>query len=103
MRQRIRWRVAFILGLWIGPVFSLSGQSPEIERAVREARGLEAQGKLAEAVRAWQQLVARHPEDLSGWSSLGVVLARQGRLDEAVGPTRRRSNSIRVCRKFNST
>ena len=77
--------LAFILGLWIGPVSSLFGQSPEVERAIREARRLEAQGKLAEAAQAWQQFVARHPEDLSGWSNLGVVLARQGRLDEAVG------------------
>src|SRR5207247_2962609 len=60
------------------------GQSAESDRALQQARQLESQGKLREATRAFQTFLEQYPQDLRALGSLGVVLARQARYDEAV-------------------
>jgi tetratricopeptide (TPR) repeat protein len=57
--------------------------SQDIDRAMQHARTLEAQGKLAEATQAWRAIVERNPSNIPALSSLGVLLARQRKYQEA--------------------
>jgi tetratricopeptide (TPR) repeat protein len=50
-----------------------------------EAQALEQQGKLPEAEQSWRQITEADPQDAAAFASLGVVLSRQGKYEQAVG------------------
>ncbi|HYL61243.1 MAG TPA: tetratricopeptide repeat protein, partial [Candidatus Methylomirabilis sp.] len=48
-----------------------------------QAQALEQQGKLDEAARVWQAVVAQNPRDAAALASLGVVFSKQQKYPEA--------------------
>jgi len=54
-----------------------------LRASLARAGRLEQEGRLPEALAAWQYVTAISPDYPGGWMSTGVVLARIGRLDEA--------------------
>src|SRR5439155_16146986 len=48
-----------------------------------DAIALEQQGRLAEAEKAWTQIVQQSPRDAAAFASLGVVLSKQEKYGEA--------------------
>ena len=53
------------------------------------AEGLEADGRTDEAIDLLQKVAAEAPEEAEGWRRLGDLLARQGRLEEALAALKR--------------
>jgi Flp pilus assembly protein TadD len=49
-----------------------------------DAQGLQAQGDWRGAEAVWRKLLSSEPGDYRLWASLGIVLAHQGRYDEAI-------------------
>src|SRR3989441_78225 len=68
---------------------ALRAQSPQIESAFREAQELETRGRLEQAEEKYRALLRQSPADVRALSSLGVVLAREGRYEEAIANYKR--------------
>jgi len=66
--------------LLIAPSFSCAQSPPP---GPQEAMVLEQQGKLAEAERVWQSVVARNPRDAAAFASLGVDYSKDQKYPEA--------------------
>ena len=49
-----------------------------------EAQALEQQGRLPEAEIAWRQVTQANPQDAAAFASLGLVLSREEKYDQAV-------------------
>src|SRR5215469_15664341 len=64
---------------------SLVAMSPGATQtpSAAEAMALEQQGKLAEAADTWRAITRLHPKDAGAFASLGVVLSREQRYDQA--------------------
>jgi tetratricopeptide (TPR) repeat protein len=69
--------------------------TPEVRELRERAEAAEADGDLDAALRAWDELVARHPAGLGGWSLRGLFLERRGRHADALASFRR-STAIRA-------
>ena len=54
-----------------------------------EALMLEQQGRLPEATKAWRAVTEQNPRDAAAFASLGVVLSKQSKYEEAVGAYRK--------------
>jgi Tfp pilus assembly protein PilF len=54
-----------------------------------QAQGLEQEGKLEEARKAWRTITEQDPKDAAAFASLGVVLSRQQRYKEAASAYRK--------------
>src|ERR1041385_3719544 len=68
----------FQLGLAVLFVSSIaSAQTPS------QAIELEQQGKLVEATEAWRAVTRKNPRDAAAFASLGVVLSKEQKYDEA--------------------
>jgi Flp pilus assembly protein TadD len=48
-----------------------------------DAIALEQQGKLAEAAQVWQAVVQKNPNDAAAFASLGVILSKEQKYQEA--------------------
>ena len=57
-----------------------NGQAP----SPAQAQALEQQGNLAEAEQAWRKITEANPKDAAAFASLGLVLSRQGKYEQAV-------------------
>lgn len=60
-----------------------AAQSPQ------QAQALEAKGDLAGAEKVWRTITKSHPGDYRYWTSLGIVLAREQKLPDAIAAYRK--------------
>ena len=58
------------------------------ESAIDVAKGLQVQGKTAEAEILYRELLANEPDSLGALEGLGVVCFQKGRIDEAAASSR---------------
>ena len=77
-------------------VHQLSRQNDvqDVQNEVRRAVRLQADGRLAEAVDAYRDILQRHPETGACWANLGAALRALGRKEEGLGVLR---EGVRVC------
>src|ERR1700687_4000166 len=65
--------------LLLSPAVTLIAQVPTPEAAI----ALEQQGNLPEAEKTWRIVVQKNPRDAAAFASLGLVLSKQGKYDQA--------------------
>src|SRR5579872_7601017 len=79
-----RLKSDFILGALLMPVFAFAQAANPAE-----AIALEEQGNLPEAARVWKAVTLHNPNDAQAFASLGVVLAKEQKYQEAVSAYKR--------------
>src|SRR5215204_609605 len=86
-----RWLVKALLSLlvcvWLMPAGRVPGQTvgpADVESAFARATQLHESGKLEEAVRAYQSILASNPGRADLRSNLGAAYSRLGRYEEAI-------------------
>ena len=90
-----RWLVKALLSLvacvWLVPAARALGQAggpADVESAFARATQLHEAGKLEEAIRAYQSILASNPGRADVRSNLGAAYSRLGRYEEAIGQYR---------------
>jgi len=66
------------------PLWSVAATAHAQAPSPAEAQALEQQGKLPEAEQSWRQITQADPQDAAAFASLGVVLSREGKYEQAV-------------------
>lgn len=67
---------------------------PEVKALRDQAMAAEKAGKHEESLAAWDALVAKHPDEVGGWSLRGLFLERRGKHEEALASFRK-STAVR--------
>src|SRR5215208_4408308 len=86
-----RWLVKALLSLaacvWLLPAAQAAGQAgqADVEGAFARATRLHEAGKLEEAIRAYQSILATSPGRADVRSNLGAAYSRLGRYEDAIG------------------
>src|SRR6476620_11492430 len=75
---------ASLLAFFVPTCGYAQAQGSSAERAFQTAVDLERQGKLRDAIHAYQQILSANPQDVRALNNLGAVLARQERYREAI-------------------
>jgi tetratricopeptide (TPR) repeat protein len=79
------WKLSCIVFLFSADLANAQTSTPS------EAQALEQQGKLSEAEKAWRQVTQANPQDTAAFASLGLVLSRQEKYEQAVPAYKKRS------------
>lgn len=69
--------------------------TPEVKALHERAEREEKAGAHEAALAAWDELVAKYPDELGGWSMRGRFLERRGRFEDALASFRR-STAVRA-------
>lgn len=90
MANENRWLVRALLSLFACAIFLPSIQTlaqtnqTDVERAFAQATQLHEAGKLEEAIRAYQSILASYPNRADVRSNLGAAYSRLGRYEDAI-------------------
>jgi tetratricopeptide (TPR) repeat protein len=76
--------LALLVCALLAPSARVSAQD-DVERALARATELHQSGKLEEAIRAYQAILASHPNRADVRSNLGAAYSRLGRYEDAIG------------------
>src|SRR5437868_15072679 len=77
-------RPSMKLWTWIALVAFVLPLIASAQATPSDAMALEQQGKLAEATKAWRAVTAQNPRDAAAFASLGVVLSKQQKYEDAI-------------------
>jgi hypothetical protein len=64
---------------------AMTANIPDVERLVQNALALQREGRMAEAVRLFEQAAAGRPQSAEIWNHLGNALQDAGRQEDAMG------------------
>jgi tetratricopeptide (TPR) repeat protein len=87
-RRALKAALCLLACALLAPAAGVSAQQDDVERAFEQATELHQAGKLEEAVRAYQAILAAHPNRADVRSNLGAAYSRLGRYEDAIAQYR---------------
>lgn len=84
-RRLINALLLLLVCVWLLPTAQGQGGPADVEQAFARATQLHESGKLEEAIRAYQSILASNPARADVRSNLGAAYSRLGRYEEAIG------------------